>query len=340
MSASPFTYGIETITWEECARLVQNCEARNRPIAAKRVDTLARAVDGRRFYMTHQGVALDPARNVIDGQHRLAAHAKTKTDYVGLVCRYTDAVYAARVMAVFDSGRSRSTADGLAIGGVMKSEEARDATAVANVLHRLLGEDRGKALDLQETSDVFELHKAAIRWAISAVPKARGGAVIRAAFALAWEVAPAKVSEFAAQVCEGAAAPGSAAALWNRALADGLLDPSGGSDKRREACLRALRILKAHISGEKTPDKLYTSEEALAWFMKATGMPAPEVSPIARLSPLETKILAAIPKNGARLGDIARAVERHPTQVRHNLDRMETVGVVKKPETGFYVRAA
>ena len=340
MSAKPFTYGVETIPWEEAARALQREGVKNRPITMRRVDTIARAVESRRFYLTHQGIAFDPAGNLIDGQHRLMAHVRTKTDYVGLVCRYTDAAYAARVMAIFDSGRSRNTADGLAIGGIMKTEEAKDATAVANVLRMLIANDKSRAPDLQETGDFFELHKAAIRWAVATIPKKRGSAVTRAAFAVAWEAYPEKTAEFAAQMKEGVATPGSAAALWNRAVADGLLSADGGTGARRDVALRALRILRAHVTGETPPERLYTTEEALSWFLKDKAPVPSEVNPMARMNHLEKDILAAIPKGGARLGDIARKVKRHPSAVRHNLVRMESIGVVKRPEVGFYVPIA
>ncbi len=338
MAARPFTYGIETVTWEECARLIQAPGALNRPLSARRAGTIARAVEGRRFYMTHQGVAFNPAGLIIDGQHRLAAHARTKTDYIGLVCRYTDAAYAARVMAVFDSGRGRSTADGLAIGGTMKVDESRGATAVANAMMQLMLDDGRR--DIQETGDFFDLHKTAIRWSLTAIPKVRGGAVIRAAFAIAYETAASKVTEFAAQVREGAAVSGSAAALWNRAAVDGSFDPSGGRASRRDVALRALRVLRAHISGEAPPARLYATADTLEWFLKRPVATPPGVKPEARLSDLEKQILAAIPKEGARLADIGRTVGRHWSQVRHNLVRMQAVGVVNRPEVGFYTLAA
>lgn len=335
----PFTYGVEAIPWEQCARMVQNQKARNRPLSSRRVDNLARAVECRRFYMTHQGVALNPAGEPIDGQHRLAAHAKAKTDYVGLVIRYTDGAYAERVMAVFDSGRSRTTADGLAIGGIMKTEEARDATAVCNVMCSLFSTDKVRSMDLQEVADFYRDHRDAIQWSVANVPAKRGGSYVRAAFAVSYEAFPEKTAELSAQIDSGVGLPGTAAALWNRAHADGLLTCQGGRNERRAVALRALRILKAHVGSESAPTRLFTDETALLWFLsKVQKSGDGTASP--RLSPFETRILKAIPKTGARLGEIAKSLSVHPATVRGNLQRMKDVGVVTNPERGFYVPVA
>lgn len=339
MSSRPFTYGVETIPWEQCARMVQNQKARNRPLAGKRVESLARAVAERRFYMTHQGIALNPAGDPIDGQHRLAAHAKAKTDFVGLVIRYTDVAYAEQVMAVFDSGRARTAADGLAIGGIMQVEEARAATAVCNVMAALIGKNQATRMDLQEIGAFYDAHREAVRWCITKIPAKRGGAYVRAAFAIAYEADPAKTSELSAQIDSGVGLPGTAAALWNRAHADGLLTCQGGLSERRNVALRALRILKSHVADEPAPARLYTDDTALLWFLAKVQKAADGPSSAPRLSDFEAKILRAIPPAGARLSDIAKAVSSHPATVRGNLARMETVGVVKRPERGFYIAA-
>lgn len=339
----PFSYGFETIPWEQCARLVQSCEAKNRRLSASRVDTLTRAVDGGRFFATHQGIALDPKGNLIDGQHRLAAHARAKTDYLGLVCRYHDQAYAEQVMAVFDSGRTRSTADGLAIGGVMSAEDATAATAICNVFSYFF--TRVTALDVQETAAFYRAHAKSIQWAIKALPPRRGGAHIRAAFALSWEVDAKKTTELAAQIDAGVGVPGSAAALWNRAHADGALTARGGRQDRFDVAKRALRILRAHVSGEPAPSKLYTDDTSLQWFMAKLNDPAraPQIEappPEVRLTRVEDQIFTSIPRDGIRLGALAKAVDKSPSWVRGCLIRLEQLGVVKRPSTGFYMRAA
>jgi len=334
----PLSFAVETIPWQECARLIQNCNARNRPLSEKRVETLARCQTQGRFLLTHQGIAFDPAGNIIDGQHRLASAARTKKDLRVLVCRYTNAQHANEAMAIFDSGRARSTADGLAIGGVMPKEDAKAMTAVVNVMALLMAKFK---LDLQETGEFYRSYREAIRWSVANIPPKRGGAYVRAAFAIAWCVDAKKTSELAAQINEGAALPGTAAALWNRAFADGLLATPGGTTERRSVTWRALRILKSHLTGEKAPQKLYTSDEAFQWFMAQMGETTPASSlPVVEenlLSPLQTEILKIMPPRGSRLLDITGAVNRSMSHVQHNLTQMVDRGVVRKARRGFYV---
>lgn len=85
-------------------------------------------------------------------------------------------------MAIFDSGRSRSTADGLAIGGVMPKENSKEMTAICNVMISLMGA-RGDGnlrttLDLQETAEFYKAHRESVRWAIAAFQSKRGGSYL------------------------------------------------------------------------------------------------------------------------------------------------------------------
>jgi hypothetical protein len=322
MNNRPFTYGIETLPWEECARLIQREDVANRKLMTARVNTLARAVAGDRFYMTHQGVAFDPAGRLIDGQHRVAAHAKEKRDYVGLVCRYTSAAYAQQVMAVFDSGRSRSMADGLAIGGLAPKDQAKKITAVCNVLFDLYSDRKGtlarRWMDLQETANFYQAHRDAIDWCVAMIPDRRGSAYVRASFALAWEVDASKTAELNAQIQEGTGVPGSAAALWNRAHAAGLLTTGGGYNERREVALRALRILKAHLADEPAPSQLRTTPEGLRWMLAKRGVTLAEPAPLHAAQ--ATLKAADVPSHkdkievflrthpGASVGDVARTI--------------------------------
>ena len=72
MNTRPFTHEFETITWEECARLVQ-ADSSNRKIAERRVASLSRSVENRRFLVTHQGVAMSVLTLAVFQAERLAA---------------------------------------------------------------------------------------------------------------------------------------------------------------------------------------------------------------------------------------------------------------------------
>lgn len=343
MTKDGFTYAIEALPWQECARLIQSCNARNRPITERRVETIARSMKQDRFFTIHQGIALDPSGQVIDGQHRLMAAARAKRELRILVCRYTDARLAEEAMAIFDSGRMRSTADGLAIGGVMPTEDAKAMTATVNAMVTILGPHDGikyPKLDVQEVGEFYKANREAIRWSIAHIPARRGGAFVRGSFAIAWRSNPGSVAELAAQIAEGTCLPGSAAALWNRAFADGLLTPTKRSDGLNVAW-RALRIIKVHVCGEKPPVRLHTSDEALRWFVAAKSAVPPVAVSEATGTPvtINDQILRFLPADGASIGDIAKSIGKPYNNTTTRLQRLVERGLVVKSRPGFYVPA-
>lgn len=328
----------ESLTWQECARLVQATTARNRALSERRIEMLARVMKSGRFLETHQGIALDDHGNVIDGQHRLMA-ARSRTDLCILVARYSDAQLAAEAMAVFDSGRARSMADGLAIGGIMPQDDAGQMTSVCNMMAGLLlfSEKTPPVRDLQETGEFFRAHRESVQWAVSHAP--RGGAPVRAAFAFAWEPFPERTAELAAQIKGGVALPGTASALWNRATNEGLLTPAGPHASRRDVAYRALRILRAQAEGVPAPAKLYASEDSLKWFMTQRRQTIGSPASVEAAESLRIRVVAAVPAGGARFKDIVRTVGGPANRVAVRLRRLVTDGTLLNPERGVYLPA-
>ncbi len=331
---------VETFPWQECKRILEDCNGRNRPLSGSHVDKLARDAKAQRWPLTHQGIAFDPKGNVVDGQHRLAAHAKAQVDLTTVVCRYKSLRAAEDAMIVFDAGRARRVADSLTIGGVMRKESAKDATAVAVLLGALVtGVDASKAGAFQVESS-YRTYREAVDWSVSALPGKRFTSPIRASFAMAWLVDRAKASELAMQVREGTATPGSAASLWNRAWSDGLLAASGGYGARRDVCLRALRIVKAHVLGERPPERVYTKEDAMMWFRAAiTGeAPPPESADSAAPPPTWEKRILDVLRRGGTWSTIAvaRTVTGPQPIVTSMLSQMAAMGQCRRVSRGVY----
>jgi hypothetical protein len=336
---------VETIPWAECKRLLAENNGRNRPISGAHVDRLARDARNGRWPLTHQGIAFDPKGTILDGQHRLAAHAKAQKDLTTVVCRYKTMAAAENAMIIFDAGKARRVADSLAIGGVMATETAAATTAVTILVFSLIENvDLSKAGRF-DAEQAYRMHRAAIDWSVSFLTGKRFTAAMRASFALAWIVNRAKATELAAQIREGSAAPGTAGALWIRAWTDGTLTSAGGFGQRREACLRALRIIKVHIAGEKVPQRLFASEETVRWFRaRVTGIPEEETAPDPEpVGTWENRIMGVLQRGGAwPVGDIAKTLSGPRPVLTTLVGQMARMGKIKRVSRGVYavLRAA
>lgn len=104
----------ETITPTEAAALLRKSEGQpQRALSDLLVRKLAHAIEAGDWLLTHQGIALDDAGVVLDGQHRLHAIVLADTPVQIMVARGVDPAG----FGVFDTGRSRTTGDALRIAG-------------------------------------------------------------------------------------------------------------------------------------------------------------------------------------------------------------------------------
>jgi hypothetical protein len=101
---------VMTVTPELAEKWLIN-NRHNRKIRKSHIASLSAALKRGEWLLTHQGIAFDASGNLIDGQHRLEAIAKTKISAVMMVTVGADpAVYSA-----IDIGATRSFADVLHI---------------------------------------------------------------------------------------------------------------------------------------------------------------------------------------------------------------------------------
>lgn len=103
---------VRTITPAKAAELLDNNDS-NRPVSAAVVRSFADAMRRGEWKVTHQGIALDSAGRLIDGQHRLTAAVEAGVPLKVLV--FTDVE--PDTFDVLDAGKKRSAADALAIAG-------------------------------------------------------------------------------------------------------------------------------------------------------------------------------------------------------------------------------
>jgi hypothetical protein len=105
---------IETITPNDAAAMLRKSEgARQRSLSEIAVEKMARAIAAGEWRVTHQGIAVDDAGVVLDGQHRLHAIVRADQAVTMMVTRGVDPA----LFDVLDTGRARTTADTLRIAG-------------------------------------------------------------------------------------------------------------------------------------------------------------------------------------------------------------------------------
>lgn len=103
---------IETVTPQRASELLRQNRS-NRPVVKRRVDMLAQAIVDGQWKVTHQGVALLPDGELLDGQHRLMAVQQSGKSVKMMVTTLDENVF-----DVIDTGRPRSARDALALAGV------------------------------------------------------------------------------------------------------------------------------------------------------------------------------------------------------------------------------
>ncbi len=217
--------------------------------------------------LTHQAIAFGPNGDLIDGQHRLAAVVESGCSQEFLTVRYQSGGASAAALATTDIGGKRTVAEVLSISGTLDQDGARDVVAVVTALRMLLDPAARPDASPEEVRGAYSAHETAILWAVKALPRKGYAAPVRAAFAFARSVFPEKTEEFAALITSGEAPRGSAAQTWHRQSANGGFAVMGGGAIRVQVMLRALRLIRAHVSGEGDLTKVYsTQRESLDWF--------------------------------------------------------------------------
>lgn len=143
----------ELITPELAAEyLSHNCT--NRSLRGKDVDALARDMINGKFVLTHQGIALDSAGNLLDGQHRLSAVVKAGVSVYMRVTRgikFEDAAF-------MDIGVKRNLQDGFAFSGKYSDSPALRNKAMSGAVRKLarFGYNAGITLSNAEVETLLD----------------------------------------------------------------------------------------------------------------------------------------------------------------------------------------
>jgi hypothetical protein len=204
---------LETISPERAAALLAKNVSNNRAIVRARVDQLADAIKEDRFRTTPEGIMLNEAGNLIDGQHRLSA-VVTAGKPVKMYVWYnvpTD------MMEAINVGQTRTLADVLTITGELGIKGApKIAVARASAINLIFTpEQNTKKLTKLQYEWVRENYAEDIEWTLKNYPLSGGSAnagaisrkfrsvMVMGALAIAHKKYPEQVEVFARKADKG-----------------------------------------------------------------------------------------------------------------------------------------
>lgn len=256
-------FATQFVTPEEAERWLLARHPLNRAVAPKVVARYADDIKAGRWRLTHQGIAFDDQEKLIDGQHRLSAIVRAGLGIWLVVARYVACDADAAKLAC-DVGRTRNIG---CVGEVSGAFEKGHGQAIAAIVSGMMMLDKNDGQSSpQQVVEYYATHRAEIDWAIGALKGKEFNHAIRAAFAYAYASDPAAVASIAhAVVSKVGYADGSAAHVYVKHASEGAFRYNVRAG-RPMIMAKVLRIIKAHVAGEKCPTKLYSTSDAAEWF--------------------------------------------------------------------------
>lgn len=241
----------------------------NRPIRDTRVSAITRDIRSGSYQQTHQGVAFDVDGVLCDGQHRLSAIVASG---VPLMLRVTFGLSKDAFKGIDFGISPRRSSDDFARRG---KTHYRNRASIARAIVLLETRER-KYISHAQIDSTEGRFLDAIEWAIPLSAHKKAGILIAhaAAFAYAYTVRPADVSELASQTVsmvglqENTPAyllARSARSPQMKTDESGRTRPLQGDEASIAIMLKTLRACKAHIVGEKL-GRLYDNSEGFDFF--------------------------------------------------------------------------
>ena len=188
------SFEIVRVTPELAAKLVAANHADNRPISQFAVSKYARDMAAGRWVVTHQGIAINRAGQVVDGQHRLLAVIESGVPVHMAIVTGCNLEYDSPL----DQGRARTAAHVL-------HKNKRWVAAVRALVHFELGSTRNQGrggCSVGEIAGAYDRHQGPVDAVWSSFGAAMAGGVLAA---LIWThpVNPDGVLSFGVQVRDG-----------------------------------------------------------------------------------------------------------------------------------------
>jgi len=121
---------IVTMTPEWAQDILKNQNKSNRPVKNTAVAKLVKAIQNNEWKLTHQGIAFDWHGNLVDGQHRLIAIARSGVSVpISLATDCDPSIFIA-----CDIGTARTSGDVLSVNGATKNDATIIGAAIGIVI--------------------------------------------------------------------------------------------------------------------------------------------------------------------------------------------------------------
>lgn len=220
----------------------------NRHLRLSHVDTLATLIRKGHWIISHQGVGFNKMGQLIDGQHRLSAIVQSNTPVQIMVTLGLDT----ETLDAVDRGSLRTIGDIIQITHGI--EGGNKLTAACRVIQREFNGNR-QSQTVAGVMEIYRRHQPGLQWTLDALPgrAALSRAPVRAAFAIAYQVAPDPqvIEEFARNYISGAHIDDHEPAWRLRELvSSSRRGPSSVHLNDAEWFAGACYALKAHIEGK------------------------------------------------------------------------------------------
>lgn len=238
---------IETISPEMARQLLTRMTQRQRPLATTLVDKYAKDMLAGEWVLTGEPIQVGSDGLVMNGNHRLHAIIRANIPVNIAVAYNVDT----RAFRYIDSGKTRTVADRLAIGGL---KSATSVAAIAACLYQLKLKESAAVASFSETEQVLtefgrwlEIGSSYPNHIEPGIPSGASG--VRAGFVYASRyLAPCDFSELVSQVVTGVAQKGTPA----NALRGAITNQSRIGKGRYVLACKTIRACEAWKNGEKT----------------------------------------------------------------------------------------
>jgi hypothetical protein len=230
------------------AELVATAEGRNRQSSDARIRVYRQDQEGGNWVPTHQGIALGPDMDLIDGEHRCRTVMVTGVEVDVQVSQYTSREHCEVARKNLDGQHTRTKAHVLEIDGLVERGKGKAVAATIDAM-RLVDDRIPKDLTKTQLEEVFKQRKASIAAVLSRVNKefhsgVRGGLVI------AHMKTPEKVEELIEMVATRVnITPNSAGQVMCKRLAK--LQGGGSRSEVIKAIRQTLALCMIHAKGRK-----------------------------------------------------------------------------------------
>lgn len=241
---------IWTLTPSLGAELVATAEGRNRNSTESRIKLYKQDQGGGNWVTTHQGVAVGPDMDLVDGEHRCRTVMVTGVECDVQVSQYTSREHCEVARKNLDGQLNRTKAHVLEIDGLVERGKGKAVAATIDAMRHV---DVRVPKDLTKTQleDVFKVRKKSIAAVLSKVNKDFHSGV-RAGLVIAHMCAPEKIEQLVTAVVTHVDIKDRTAA---QVMAKRLprLQRGGSKEEVVGAIVATLAICYIHVRGKSVP---------------------------------------------------------------------------------------